>query len=108
MWILAEAAREQKRDQRWNCLRTALRILTSVGADKVLSLRYKFFGVETKRRRRPISNSAIAAATETFSELTFPYKGIRTTKSAVLRTISRIPWPSDPSTNVRRGATSRS
>ena len=59
-------------------------------------------------RRRAISNSATAAATETLSDPTFPYIGIRTTKSAFFRTISRTPRPSEPTTSASRRVVSRS
>ncbi len=46
-------------------------------------------------RRRAISNSATAAATDTLSEPTLPRIGMSTTKSAPFLTMSRTPRPSD-------------
>jgi len=84
------------------------RLQLRVRRHKRNSLRAHFSYAVEASRRRAISNNAIAAATETLSELTRPYNGIRTTKSAVLRTIARMPCPSEPNTSARRRATSSS
>src|SRR5208282_5930586 len=53
-------------------------------------------------RLRAISNSAIAVATDTLSDSTFPRIGIVTRKSAVFAISSRTPRPSEPTTIASR------